>query len=338
MKKFENHYHEPLNYLREKDIESPTWYEIRDNLLEWYIQDFAGDSIGMDMLVEYVRKQKKIESNTFFENMVNSVLFSKLSKKEQKEVYQIAKNTFMDGLFYFEESYILNLVEKESLEKYIENNILIQDEEKLRFQNILLQSYLAACKIYEEKIEINDSLFEKWLDEDGYEYLNHQIEIFYIFSMIHLELFNQQYLKPKIEKFLAKIDTKNDFTIAQSIMDMYEIAVEFGEEYPRLFLSTEEDYCFIKFLGLDIEGDIIEHDYEPYESMLNIRYTDENGIMKIDYTKMKEDKFLMKWLDEDGTIEKLVEDYKILKRILKKMQKELDKDYCDDWEIKGLGG
>lgn len=332
MRKFKEHFDEQLNYLREKGVESKIWYEIRDNLMKWYIYPFADDSIGIDLLVEYVMKVNKIEEKEFFENMINLVLFSKLSKEEKIKVYQIAKQTFLDGLFYFQEDYILEFIDKEFLQKCIQENILIQEDEKFRFQNILIQTYLTACKIYEEKIEINDNLFANWLEEQEGEYIDNQIQILYIFSMVNLEVFNKQYLKQKLERFLSKIVSKDDFSIAQSIIDIYEVAEEFGEEYPILHTTSYENYKFIRFLGLDIEGDIIEHNYEEYESMLTMRYMEEEHI-KIDYTKAKEDKILMKLLDEDGTVDKLVEDYKILKKIMKKMQKNLNEDYCEDWEI-----
>ena len=332
MRKFKEHFDEQLNYLREKGVESKIWYEIRDNLMKWYIYPFADDSIGIDLLVEYVMKVNKIEEKEFFENMINLVLFSKLSKEEKIKVYQIAKQTFLDGLFYFQEDYILEFIDKEFLQKCIQENILIQEDEKFRFQNILIQTYLTACKIYEEKIEINDNLFANWLEEQEGEYIDNQIQILYIFSMVNLEVFNKQYLKQKLERFLSKIVSKDDFSIAQSIIDIYEVAEEFGEEYPILHTTSYENYKFIRFLGLDIEGDIIEHNYEEYESMLTMRYMEEEHI-KIDYTKAKEDKILMKLLDEDGTVDKLVEDYKILKKIMKKMQKNLNEDYCDNWEI-----
>lgn len=335
MKKFKNHFKEPLDYLRQKDIESEIWYVIRDNLTKWYIYNFADDSIGIDMLVEYIRKENKIEEETFFENMVNLVLLESLSKYEKENVYNIAIQSFLDGLFYFKEEYVLKFIEKELLEKCIKGNILIQEKEEFRFQNILIQAYLAACKIDEEKIEINDNMFANWLEEPGVEYLNNQIKIWYIFSMINLEKFNKEYLKPKLVKFLERIDAKDSFSIAQSIINIYEIAEEFKGEYPTVYMSTSEDYGFIQFLGLDIEGDIIEHNYEEYDSMITTRYMEEEGI-KIDYTKAKEDRLLMKLLDENGTVEMLVKDYKFLKEIEKKMKKSLKADYCENAEIKNI--
>lgn len=335
MKKFKDHFKEPLNYLRQKDIESEIWYEIRDNLTNWYIYNFADDSIGIDMLVEYIRKVNKIEEKTFFENMVNLILLDKLSKDEKKKVYNIAKQSFLDGLFYFEEEYILKFTGKDLLQKCIEEKILLKENEKLKFQNILIQTYLAACKINEEKIEINDDLFVNWLENSEGEYIDNQIKILYIFSMVNLEKFNKEYLKPKLARFLEKIDTKDEFSIVQSIIDIYEIAEKFEDEYTSLYVSTDEDFGFIQFLGLDIEGDIIERNYEEYDSMVTMRYMQEDGV-KIDYTKAKEDGILMKLLDEDGTVEMLVEDYEVLRNVMVRMEKSLKEDYCRNWEIKNM--
>lgn len=335
MKKFKDHFKESLNYLREKNIINEIWYEIRNNLTKWYIYNFADDSIGIDMLVEYIRKVNKIEEKIFFENMVNLVLLNNLSKDEKEKVYNIAKQSFLDGLFYFEEEYILKFIGKDFLQKCIEEKILIKENEELKFQNILIQTYLAACKINEEKIEINDDLFVNWLENSEGEYIDNQIKILYIFSMVNLEKFNKEYLKPKLARFLEKIDTKDDFSIAQSIIDIYEIAEKFQEEYPTLFIGTDEDYTFVEFLGLAIEGDIIEHNYKKYDSMITMRYMEEDGV-KIDYTKAKEDGILMKLLDEDGTVDMLVEDYEVLKDVMVKIEKSLKEDYCRNWEIKGI--
>lgn len=332
MKKFKDHFKEPLNYLREKNIEDEIWYEIRNNLMKWYIYNFAEDSVGIDMLVEYTKKVGKIEEKTFLENMINIVILKNLSKDEKEKIYNIAKQSFLDGLFYFKEEYIIKFTKKEILQKYIKENILIEENGKFKFQNILIQTYLAKCKIYEEKIEINDELFVNWLENSEDEYIENRIKILYIFSMVNLETFNKQYLKPKVERFLKRIDTKSDFSIAQSMIDMYEVVEKLEGGYPTVFIGTDEDYSFVEFLGLSIEGDIIEHDYEEDDSMITMKYMEE-GITTIDYTKAKEDEILMKLLDEDGTVERLVEDYEFLREVKEKMEVNLKEDYCGNWEI-----
>ena len=108
------------------------------------------------------------------------------------------------------------------------------------------------------------------------------------------------------------------------------------KEYSN-FLKTQSDYdMFLKFLDVQIVYDIVETDFSDYESMLKLKFLNQNGNIEIIYEDMKNDKFLAKMLDECGVIDVLVEDFKKLKKIYSSILKNPKKDYCEDWEIKNI--
>ncbi|MCI8617269.1 MAG: hypothetical protein HFJ60_03345 [Clostridia bacterium] len=336
MRKFKT-WEETIDYLNEIKIESEYWYAIRNNIYNWNIKPFTEDSTGIEILIKYLKSGEDIEekSKEFFEKIIDKVILGNLKEYEVKLTYEIAEKSFKDGLLTFDKNYILKIISEKDLQQLELKNILIYEEEKYRFQNILIQTYLAARRIISKDEKINSELFLPWYEDAEDEYLNSESEILYIFSMINIEKFNKEYLKENLEEFLSKINTNDKFTIAQSIIDIFEIVHEM-KEYSN-FLKTQSDYdMFLKFLDVQIVYDIVETDFSDYESMLKLKFLNQNGNIEIIYEDMKNDKFLAKMLDECGVIDVLVEDFKKLKKIYSSILKNPKKDYCEDWEIKNI--
>lgn len=326
MRKFKT-WEETIDYLNEIKIESEYWYAIRNNIYNWNIKPFTEDSTGIEILIKYLKSGEDIEekSKEFFEKIIDKVILGNLKEYEVKLTYEIAEKSFKDGLLTFDKNYILKIISEKDLQQLELKNILIYEEEKYRFQNILIQTYLAARRIISKDEKINSELFLPWYEDAEDEYLNSESEILYIFSMINIEKFNKEYLKENLEEFLSKINTNDKFTIAQSIIDIFEIVHEM-KEYSN-FLKTQSDYdMFLKFLDVQIVYDIVETDFSDYESMLKLKFLNQNGNIEIIYEDMKNDKFLAKMLDECGVIDVLVEDFKKLKKIyssILKIQKKI---------------
>lgn len=336
MRKFKT-WEETIDYLNEIKIESEYWYAIRNNIYNWNIKPFTEDSTGIEILIKYLKSGEDIEekSKEFFEKIIDKVILGNLKEYEVKLTYEIAEKSFKDGLLTFNKNYILKIISEKDLKQLELKNILIYEEEKYRFQNILIQTYLAARRIISKDEKINNELFLPWYEDAEDEYLNSESEILYIFSMINIEKFNKEYLKENLEEFLSKINTNDKFTIAQSIIDIFEIVHEM-KEYSN-FLKTQSDYdMFLKFLDVQIVYDIVETDFSDYESMLKLKFLNQNGNIEIIYENMKNDKFLAKMLYECGVIDVLVEDFNKLKKIYSSILKNPKKDYCEDWEIKNI--
>lgn len=336
MRKFEN-WQQTIDYLNEIKIEAEYWYAIRNNIYNWNIRPFTKDDIGVEILIKYLKVEENIEENPkeFFEKIINKVILENLKEEEIKLTYEIAEKSFKDGLLTFDKNYILKIISKKDLQQLELKNILIYENEKFRFQNILIQTYLAARQIIKKDEKINSELFLPWYEEAECEYLDSESEILYIFSMIDIEKFNKEYLKENLEEFLSKINTHNKFTIAQSIMDIFEIVHE--KEENSNFLKTQTDYdMFSKFLDIEMVYDIVETDFSKYENMLRLKFLNEDGKIEIIYEDMKNDKILAKMLDECGVIDTLVDDFKQLKKIYSNILKNPQKDFCKDWKIKDV--
>ena len=222
MRKFKT-WEETIDYLNEIKIESEYWYAIRNNIYNWNIKPFTEDSTGIEILIKYLKSGEDIEekSKEFFEKIIDKVILGNLKEYEVKLTYEIAEKSFKDGLLTFDKNYILKIISEKDLQQLELKNILIYEEEKYRFQNILIQTYLAARRIISKDEKINSELFLPWYEDAEDEYLNSESEILYIFSMINIEKFNKEYLKENLEEFLSKINTNDKFTIAQSIIDSF---------------------------------------------------------------------------------------------------------------------
>lgn len=336
MKKFKG-WEETIDYLNQIKVDPKFWYAIRDNIYKWNIHPFTDDDVGVNMILKYLELGEDIEENPkdFFRNLLDEVILANLNENEKELVYEIGEKTFKDGLLTFNNEYLLKMVDEKDIQKFVSENILIFEDEKYKFQNILMQTYLAASKIIQKDEKINNDLFLPWLEEAECEYLNNESKILYIFSMLNIEKFNTEYLKENLKEFLSKIDTHDKFSIAQSMINSYGIIEEFKEDCN--FLKEQSDYdMFLNFLDIQIVYDVTDTDFGDYESMLKLKFLNDNENIEIEYGKMKDDKILAKMLDECGVVDTLVNDFKTLKKIYADVLKNPKKDFCRNWEIRGV--
>lgn len=293
---------------------------------KWYITTFFDELYNADLLVNFLNFYKK-EPKSFDEFGKEIVEF--IQQKNSHE-YTESEINFLEtyALKCFEEKNKYFKIKNNELEKYQnlfdEADIVKYENETYMFSNIFFVIYFAINKIFNDKINLDYIINEKWkeieLNYIGIKFEELKFEITNAYALKDIKNFNNEYILPFLHYFLSYIRKNNKYEIAKSLINKLEPTIYFNKDLDNLLVYSLEFYE-INYIGIDIIGFLLNIDYDKISNIIKNKYLKGENI-KINLENAIKDKEMQMHFDKLGLYDYLNNVYLKLNKLYEDVQKD----------------
>ena len=285
---------------------------------KWYIQEFLEDNESIQILIKFLN-----EGNGYFKNAVEfgQELVNYLLKDYEKNKIQIeeigyetlrGKNIYLDGN-------LQNEIDKQIIEDLLESNILVKENNKIRFLNEFFIIYFGINYI-KNKITLEEFIDKVYEWQDG----SAVVKILNMYSYTNLEEFNKEYLLSNLYYYKAYVRKNDKYAISKSLIKkldpkVYISKYQEGNEY------MGKDSSILEYIGIDFEKNLGNLSYWKIKEFLEQYYSIKSHTYEISYMKIIKDKKAVNQFNKisvwdyfenvykqiEKTFEKILKNYKI---------------------------